>query len=381
MENTNTAHQKFDAILIDEAQDLNSSFLKLAYGYLKEPKRLIYAYDELQKLNEGKSLPNPEEIFGREAKDTILNKCYRNSRPLLTTAHSLGFGIYKKDYKDNIEMVQFFDQPELWSDVGYDIIDGKLKPNNKVALSRTSESSPIYLEQHTEIEDLIIFTMFENKEEQAIWIANSIETNLREDELLHSDIIVINPLGSKTKTEVGRIREILNGKGINSHIAGDWDPNVFFEEDSITFTGINRAKGNEVAMVYIINTQECHSSPYFMYRELISRRNTLFTAITRSKAWVRVCGTGSRMQDLIKEFSETKENNFILKFTYPTDEQISNMNIIHRDLKESEKSKINSETELFKKVPEILTRLKKGETLLEDYPKEIRKMLRKLLDE
>src|SRR3546814_12680601 len=65
---------------------------------LKPPKRLVYAYDELQNLS-GVSLPPPEEIFGNDEagrplvtfgedrrRDVILQKCYRNSRPVLVSA-------------------------------------------------------------------------------------------------------------------------------------------------------------------------------------------------------------------------------------------------------------------------------------------------------
>lgn len=38
----------YDAILVDEAQDFPVSFLRLCYKILWEPKRLVYAYDELQ---------------------------------------------------------------------------------------------------------------------------------------------------------------------------------------------------------------------------------------------------------------------------------------------------------------------------------------------
>jgi superfamily I DNA and RNA helicase len=93
----------YDAILIDEAQDLPPSFLRLCYKFLKEPKRLVYAYDELQSLT-NLSLPPPEELFGvdgsgkplvvfadpqpgRPKQDIILERCYRNSRPILVTAH------------------------------------------------------------------------------------------------------------------------------------------------------------------------------------------------------------------------------------------------------------------------------------------------------
>ena len=110
---TESTEQKplYDAILIDEAQDFPPSFLRLCYESLTSPKRLVYAYDELQNLS-SESLPPPEEIFGKNAdntprvrfesgsaqggnQDIILSKCYRNSRPILVTAHSLGFGVYR----------------------------------------------------------------------------------------------------------------------------------------------------------------------------------------------------------------------------------------------------------------------------------------------
>ena len=73
----------------------------------------------------------------------------------------------------------------------------------------------------------------------------------------------------------------------------DTTPDVFFaeNEESVAFTGIYRAKGNEAAMVYVINSDLCYDSTF----ELAKKRNQLFTAITRSKAWVRVLGVGENM--------------------------------------------------------------------------------------
>lgn len=371
--------QKYDAILVDEAQDLSESFLNLCYKLLYPPKRLIYAYDELQKLNEGHSLRNPKKIFGIEAQDTILRKCYRNSKPILVTAHALGFGIYRRNVEGKKSLVQFFDQPQLWKEVGYEIKSGNLEHNQEVVLYRPDATSPKYLEDHSDIDDLIHFQLFTTKEEQAKWVADEIEKNIKQDELLFRDILVINPIALITKDEVGLIRALLIDKEINSHIAGEWDANVFFENNSVTFTGINRAKGNEVPMVYIINGQDCYSDPIFENRELIKRRNILFTAITRSKAWVRVCGVGNRMKRLIKEYELVKSNKFQLSFTYPTKEEIDRMNIIHRDLPDSEKAKINQDVSILKSIPDIIERVKSGETFLEDYPKEIQVILKEML--
>ncbi len=381
--------QKYDAILVDEAQDLSESFLKLCCLFLKgEKKRLIYAYDELQKLNEGSPLGNPKEFLEEfivsnssngSFDDQILKVCYRNPRPVLVTAHALGFGIYRVNELGERELVQFFDQPELWRDVGYEIMSGKLEANSEVVLFRPEETSPRYLEEHSSLDDLIVFKSFETIKEQAEWVASEIEKNLREDELLFSDIIVINPISLTTKEDVSLIRKKLWEKGINSHIAGEFDANIFFQKDSITFTGIYRAKGNEVPMVYIINAHETYSG-ILGNRDLIKRRNVLFTAITRSKAWVRVVGIGEKMNRLIKEYEEVKNNDFKLKFKYPDNEEIQRLNIIHRDISEKEQKRFRKNVKTLEALYEIVKDIKQGNSFLEDYPEEYQKILRKLLE-
>lgn len=368
-------HTKYDVILVDEAQDLNAPFLKLCFGILNEPKRLIYAYDELQTLNDDESLPSPTSMFNRDADDIILEKCYRNSRPLLTTAHALGFGIYRDK-----GLVQFFDQPQLWQEVGYELKEGELKANSEVVLSRTEQSSPKYLEDHSSYDDLLVFKSCTNSENQSEWVASEIIKNLNDDELLHRDIIVINPLAWTTKREIGQIRSILMKNKILSHLAGEFDSDVFHQADSITFTGIYRAKGNEAPMVYVINAQDCFSGS-FGDRELTKRRNILFTAITRSKAWVRVSGYGNDMNGLISEFNKVKSNNFELKFKYPSTEEIERMNVIHRDITESEKRKLTKANKTLDDFKDIAKRVSRGESPLEDYPEVMQQMLLKFFDD
>ena len=148
----------YDAILVDEAQDFSPAFLKMCYEMLEEPKRLVYAYDELQNLS-SQTLPAPEEIFGKDERgrnrvefsyddsgnsnqDIILEKCYRNSRPALVTAHALGFGIYRKTDEGKTGLVQMFENKELWEDVGYKIKEGELEEGKRVVLKRDRDSSP-----------------------------------------------------------------------------------------------------------------------------------------------------------------------------------------------------------------------------------------------
>jgi superfamily I DNA and RNA helicase len=55
----------YDAILIDEAQDLPPAFFELVFLFTKEPKRIIYAYDEMQNLSDF-TMMRAEELFGKK---------------------------------------------------------------------------------------------------------------------------------------------------------------------------------------------------------------------------------------------------------------------------------------------------------------------------
>jgi len=391
--------QMYDVILVDEAQDLPVEFLKLCYGILGENKRLVYAYDELQSLNL-QSLPAPEEIFGTDIngnprvkfeydangqskQDIILEKCYRNSRQALTIAHALGFGIYRSSgIGFNTGIVQMFDQHKLWTDIGYKVVDGALIDGEKVLLKRTQESSPSFLENHSDADDLVFCMSFESRLEQDEWVANQIIKNIREEELRADDIMVINPDPMTTREAVGRIRKRLYEAGIDSHIAGvDCSPDIFFdaEKDSVTFTGIYRAKGNEAAMVYIINSNDCNAVDFFgSLRSIAIQRNRLFTAITRSKAWVRILGVGNQMISLIDEINEVKKHNYQLEFVYPNASQRKKMNIINRDMSQAEFDRVKNSR---KSLQTVLADLEAGEIYIEDLGQEYIDRLRKLLEQ
>ena len=378
--------QKYDAILVDEAQDFAPNFLLLCYEYLKDPKRLVYAYDELQNLGT-RSLPPVEEIFGKSSdgtarvviqppesgnpkQDIILDTCYRNSRPVLSTAHALGFGVYRSK-----GLVQIFENKNLWFDIGYQENGGEIDDGELVTLSRTPKSSPEFLEMHSPLEDLIQFEVFDTVEAQTAWLVAEIKRNLTEDELIPDDIVVINPDPLKTKDAVGEARRTLMKMGINSNLAGVTTiADVFTEPGTVTFTGIFRAKGNEAAMVYVINAQDCFGA--VLPRDVARVRNRLFTAITRSKAWVRVLGVGKAMSALKEEFEQAKKENFALHFVYPTEDERKTMMMVNRDMSKAEQDRSNKRRTNF---AEIIESLDSGESFIEDYPDELVKKLETFL--
>ena len=382
----------FDVVLVDEAQDFDPQFLRLCYASLGPAKRLVYAYDELQSLTES-SLPPPEELFGNNAdgsprvvfappearqptQDIILEKCYRNSRPVLATAHALGFGIYRnKDPKTDTGLIQMFDRAELWSDVGYSVLAGNLQDNSAVTLGRTASSSPEFLERPGEIDRLVEFLVFADAQTQAEWLADQICKNIQSDELLCSDIIVINPNPLTTVKQAGLPRRLLFEKQIQSHVAGvDTSSDVFFksDEDSVAFTGIFRAKGNEAGMVYVMNAQDCFSS----YGSLGKVRNQLFTSITRSKAWVKVLGIGPSMTALAQEFDRVAAHSYTLEFIYPGAEKRKILKILNRDLSPIEQKKIKGARST---ISTLVSDIEAGQIQLDDLPKEELDRLRRLL--
>jgi len=242
--------------------------------------------------------------------------------------------------------VQMFDHPALWEEIGYRVCEGELRKGSRVVLERTDETSPRFLEEHSDIDDLVHFYKFESEAEQNTWLIEQIAKNLTEDELRHDDIIVIHPDPISARERLGPIRKALFERGIQNHLAGvDTDADVFFKTatPSVTFTGIYRAKGNEAGMVYIINAQDCDTSGM----GLASLRNRLFTAITRSKAWVRVVGHGRGMEKLLDEFASLKSHDFRLDFTYPTDEILSKLRVVHRDLSPTEKARLEQKIKGF----------------------------------
>jgi superfamily I DNA and RNA helicase len=348
----------------------------------KAPKRLVYAYDELQNLS-NKSIASPEDIFGRQPdgspivtlqnlpnrpkQDIILEKCYRNPGPILTAAHALGFGIYHEP-----SLIQMFDNAGLWEEIGYEVTAGRLHDGQDVTLARTPESSPDFLQNHSPIDDLISFHAFDSYQEQDLWLVSEIERNLDEDELKPNDIMVVhcNPLTTRDATSAARA--MLFKKEINNNLAGVTNsPDQFFGDKAVTFTSIYRAKGNEAALVYIINANEI-----FAGKELARKRNILFTAMTRSKAWVRVLGVGPLMPHLVAEYKRVVDAEFRLRFRYPTAEQRQEMNVVHRDMTDAEKRTLQKK----KRQVDLLARdLERGDLSVDDLSPETILRLKKAL--
>jgi superfamily I DNA and RNA helicase len=237
----------FDAVLIDEAQDLPSSFFQLVYAVTASPKRIVWAYDELQQLS-AESVPGASDLFGRDTqgnplitlerqtedarRDITLPLCYRNPPWTLTVAHGLGFGTARKTKG----LVQHFDEPALWDEVGYEAVSGSLELGVDVKLRRKPDSFPDFFaaEFTDDLDNVVDVRCFAADHEQFSWVAQSIQQHLAKDELEHDDFLIVLPDEYTAKSRASLMMSALAQHGIRAHHAGVHTArNVVFQDDSI----------------------------------------------------------------------------------------------------------------------------------------------------
>ena len=294
-------------------------------------------------------METPEKLFGKDTngkpnieelknlpkqprKDIVLKTCYRNPPNILATAHALGFGINRKGLSSD-RYIQFFDEPSLWNDIGYKVVSGELAIGKDVELERDKEFIPTFFEQRLNMKENLITKKFDSMSEQYKYLAEQIKKNITQDELLPTDILVINANPLTTKNDLLPLKNYLAKISIDSHLAGVTSSvDEFFINGKITLSGIYRAKGNEASMVYIVNSEYCYEGI-----DISTRRNILFTAMTRTKAWSQVLGCGDKMKELIEEIDRLRATDFKLKFKYPTEDELTKLRKIHKDLNQSEK--------------------------------------------
>lgn len=374
----------YDAVLIDEGQDLPQAFFELVYYFTKPPKRIIFAYDELQNLSDF-SMPRVEDLFGRKRnghpnvqlrnemgrpkQDVILPVCYRNTPWALSIAHGLGFGIARLP-----GLVQMFDEPSLWREIGYEVVSGELSHGNEVGLARSQQATPKFFLELLTPDDAIQFHHFESSKEEFDWLAESIAQNLENDELELDDILIVIPEAITIRGVAPNVMGALRKKKIQSHLVGvTTSRDSVFSKNSVAITSIYRAKGNEAPMVYVVGCEYCYGGI-----NVSRRRNILFTAITRSRAWVRASGVGSNMLSLMNEYNAIKDDNFQLEFRYPTKQQLERLRTLHRDRSSDEVKELEQDLE---GLARVLQRLKAGEITLESLSDEARQIVQRLQDE
>lgn len=346
----------FDAILIDEGQDLivDNDELKyqdkqpiywLAWKALRqfdsnnpESRRLIWAYDADQSLDTLR-IPTARELFGKElsqlvtgqylggiSKSEVMHRCYRTPAPILTAAHGIGMGLLRP-----AGMLSGLTTKKDWENIGYQVTGDFRQRNKLITVYRPPENSPNPLPSLWE-KPLVEFDVYDSRNDELLALAEKIKYNLKNDRLKPSReilVIVLAPRCNAKNLEV-QVAQTLMNRGIDVFIPGALkcnelypthpkvNPNNFWHEGAVTVSRIHRAKGNEADMVYVIGFDNiaCDESN-------INLRNQVFVALTRSRAWV--CLSGIKDPEIRQDYPLYDEmrqvissgNTFTFKFQPP----------------------------------------------------------------
>jgi superfamily I DNA and RNA helicase len=325
--------QIYDSILIDEAQDFKPYFFRLCREMLKEPKRLIWGYDDLQTLDDVE-IPTVDKIFGLDKnnnsivdlsgtypgdieKDMVLYHCYRNPRPVIIAAHAFGLGLFRKK-----GAVQFIESAEGWRDIGYEVSDaesGILPVGNLIRISRPQANSPHLLETLYSYDKIVRHQLFNSRQDEIEWICNDIARNINVEGLNPEDIIIIS-LDSRQKhfsSEFTLFSRLLAALDIEV-VSGSEDRDSFTQKDKVLITSIFRAKGNEAPVVYVYGFERVNGAE----QEVLQNRNRAFTAMTRAKGWLVITGCGEEAAVFFEEIKHALSEIGSLTFYVPDKHQI-----------------------------------------------------------
>ncbi len=331
----------YNYIFVDEAQDFNLSFFRLALHTLKYTGKLVYAYDELQSLNSTVPMPSKSDIFGaEECEDINLSVCYRTPKEILVTAHALGLGIYKKKKDGSPDIVNMMEDYSIWKAVGYKEKEGHLGYGKHVVLERDEaiEYKPENCVEIKEVSDV---------DTQYAEVADEIIRLVKEEDVLLEDILIIDLSAlnlqddfNDFKLAFNEAKERNNHNEYRVHLVNKDNALKFKRKGSITFTTIFRAKGNEANIVFVVNAHK-------MSNMLTYSRNRLFTAMTRAKFKTYVYGVdGEVMETLKAEYQEVRDKNYLLDFVYPTKDVLQEM----KSIAKVESEKIDTIQKVYKDV-------------------------------
>lgn len=339
----------YDALIIDEGQDLPPIFYQLVYQSLREPKRLYWAYDEAQGIG-SLIIPEAEKIFGRNSDGSLvvnlsgnytggiqkshrMKTCYRTPRNLLMTAHAINMGLFREG-----GALQGVTRKDQWEAIGYEVIAGSFNAVGKpVTITRPDEFSPHPIDSsdfplHSALGDNFTVNKFSSEDEEITWIAYRVTNDLKLG-FDPCDIIVTALGGDYEKGYFNKLKLALSQQGIKAYIAGvDGNPSVFQIAGHVTISNIFRAKGNEAWKVYASRFHYATLPSDWKQETELHKRNEAFVALTRSRVWCHVTGLDNpifpELENAIAEYQKDK------CFTFPAFNKTS----LKRLLEESEET-------------------------------------------
>jgi superfamily I DNA and RNA helicase len=204
---------------------------------------------------------------------------------------------------------------EHWESLGFKVENGNSTNGSHMVISRPSENSPLIKNELLE-NSILDIRSFHDFDSEVDFVVASIVEDISQ-ELLPEDIAVICLDNRHMKQYFSAISDQLLKYNINcfNHLNAPSDNITYKVKNNVTLSSIFKAKGNESGCVYIVGIDSI-----FKNKDSIRERNKLFTAITRSEAWVTLTGSKPEADICIEEYNRLKKASFKLDFIQPSEE-------------------------------------------------------------
>jgi superfamily I DNA and RNA helicase len=211
-----------------------------------------------------------------------------------------------------------------WESIGYEVEGDFRTVGTPITITRPEDNSPNPLPQLWQ-DSLINFSVYDSRQEELMKLVEKLENNLINEQLKPREILIIALGDSASKTHNSyllqqQIANFLLDQCINIYIPSALqvnqpspkyphnNPDLFWDNSNrgITITTVERAKGNEAEMVYLVGLDNlAHDESNF------NCRNQFFVAVTRSKAWLELSGIGDfSLYDEVRKVMNSR-NKFI----------------------------------------------------------------------
>lgn len=268
----------FDAIFIDEGQDLSQSEYQLLMDLTRtDPstgeKTFVIFYDDAQNLY-ARPRPNWKQVGVNivGGRSTVMRQCFRNTRPIVEMAFNVLLGTYSADKTV---------QSRTFADIAYlkqiDAVDEK--ENGHVHVNFTKRMGP---PPHTKT--------FSSRQEEVRWIVRETLRLLTVEKVRSEDILI---LFRSDKEYQDLFEEILSQdtqnllKGFVKPYGQREDCNTFiFRPDYLTVSTVNGAKGYDAMVVFLIGIDQ--------YRDTPKDRATFYVGATRAKIALYLTGIADK---------------------------------------------------------------------------------------
>jgi len=330
-----TPQERYDAILVDEAQDFDPGFLRLCHAVLRPPKRLVWAYDEAQSLGSLQA-PSPTAVFGTDddgdpvvdlqgqyeggvRKSVVMRRAYRTPRSVLLLAHALGMGLLRPD-----GAVQALTTQRGWESLGYTVERGDFRRHGEpVEVVRPDEHSPHPLRDREAARPFVATKRAHSRAGEIEHVADAVAADVNREGLAPSEVLVIALGDVGESREFGeRALEALAERGVDATLVWEGDVDTFSEDGAVTISRINRAKGNEAASVHVAGVDRVADGG--RRADPVTRRNELFVALTRTQAWASLSGVEHEVFEEVERVREQATGPFpALAFPAPAPDDLA----------------------------------------------------------